>query len=391
MSRFEKLSLQWRVTIMTVLILICCVAVFAIFTIIIARNSFKPVEFDNSMFTENNVSSDMFIESNIPIENNQEIVYTFIDEFSEQALLGYQHSRAVFNSTSIILCIVIIIIGSILVYFLTKKALTPINTLSIQLSSIDEENISERLESKFGDEQIISLTQSFNHVLDRLEDAFERQKLFSANASHELKTPLAVMKAGIQVLKIDEETTLEEYKENAVMMEESVNRLIKVTDNLMLLSFIGEEQPKLNEKINLKNMIESVFEELQLIYSENSVSVECDVNNVLVTGNTMLIYRVIYNLIENAYKYNIKNGFIKVCVKEVDNKKHIEVSNSGEVVPKESLESLFDAFYRLDNSRSHKKGSGLGLSIVKSIINYHKGEVNIESIELGGLKITIVI
>ncbi len=384
MTKFEKLSLQWRVTLMTVVILICCVAVFAISTMIIARNSFKPVEFDKSKVSDVNVTT----EANIL--GNQDIVYTFVDEFSEQALLSYQHQKAVFNTTSIILCIVIIIIGSILVYFLAKKALEPISTLSLQLTSIDEENISERLESKFGDEQIISLTQSFNHVLDRLEDAFERQRLFSANASHELKTPLAVMKAGIQVLKIDEDTTLEEYKENATIIEDSVNRLIKVTDNLMLLSFLGEEQPSVNEELNIKDMIESIFEELSSIYTERFININLDIGECSITGNTTLIYRVIYNVIENAYKYNVDNGYIKISVYNESNKKVIEISNSGQVVPKESVEVLFDAFYRLDSSRSRKKeGSGLGLSIVKSIIDYHKGEVNIEALELGGLKVKI--
>ncbi len=389
MSRFEKLSLQWRVTLMTVLILVCCVAVFAIFTMEVAKNSFQPVAFDGDMLNPNtnNISSEVIMGS------NQDIVYTFVDEFSEQALLSYQHSRAVFNTTSIVLCILIIIVGSIMVYFLTQKALAPLKSISTQLTSIDEENISERLESKSGDEQIISLTQSFNHVLDRLEEVFEKQKLFSANASHELKTPLAVMKAGIQVLKIDDDTSLEEYKENATMMEESVNRLIKVTDNLMLLSFIGEETPKTDEEINLKDMVESVFEELSVVYVDNLVRTELEVNNensVFINGNTMLIYRVIYNLIENAYKYNIDNGLIKVCIKEENNKKLVEISNTGEIVPKESLEALFDAFYRVDNSRSSKKqGSGLGLSIVKSIIIYHKGEVNINALESGGLKVSI--
>ncbi len=386
-SKFEKLSLQWRVTIMTVIILICCVAIFALFTIVIAKNSFKPVSFDNEKVNE--LNSQMTTETSG--ENHSEIVYTYVDEFSEEALLSYQHSTAVFSTTSIIFCIVIIVIGSVIIYFLTKKALEPISELSKQLSNIDEENISERLESVFGDKQIVSLTQSFNHVLDRLEDAFERQKLFSANASHELKTPLAVMKAGIQVLKIDEDTTLEEYKDNALMMETSVNKLIKVTDNLMLLSFLDEEKLAVNEEINIQSLIESIFEELEILYLDYSI--ETNYNNskdIYIVGNTMLLYRAFYNLIENAYKYNMHNGYINIVCNEVDNKVIIKISNSGQIVQKENLISLFDAFYRLDTSRSHKKeGSGLGLSIVKSIIDYHKGNVKIKALEQGGLEISI--
>ncbi len=385
-NKFRRLSLQWRVTIMTVIILVSCIAVFAIFTMMIAKNSFQPVEFDSNNITATDIESSF--------EDGSDIVYTFVDEFSEQALLSYQHSRAIFNTTSIVLCIVIILAGSVLVYLFTEKALSPISELSSQLSSIDEENISERLDCDFGDKQIISLRESFNHVLDRLEDAFERQKLFSANASHELKTPLAVMKAGIQVLKLDEETTLEEYKENAEYIEESVNRLIKVTDNLMLLSFLGEEKPKLNENINIKNMVDSIIEELSAVYSGNFVNVVCKCDEVVFRGNTTLIYRGIYNLMENAYKYNIDNGFIEVFsgIEKIEKgRKFIfEVSNSGQIIPNDNLEFLFDAFYRLDSSRSRKKeGAGLGLSIVKSIVDYHKGEIYLEALELGGLKIRV--
>ncbi len=388
MSKFEKLSLQWRVTIMTVVILVCCVAIFAIFTMLVARNSFKPVAFDENMLGDVSIQSG----TNINMEEGTDIVYTFVDQFSEQALLSYQHSSNIFNTISIVLCIMIIICGSVMVYFLTKKALSPISELSTQLSSIDEENISERLISKFGDEQIVSLTESFNHVLDRLEDAFERQRLFSANASHELKTPLAVMKAGIQILKIDEDTSLDEYKENAQMMEESVNRLIKVTDSLMLLSFLGEEQPCVDEEINIKDMIDSIIEELSMVYSSLMVDVENNTTDIVIFGNTMLIYRAIYNLIENAYKYNVDKGYIKISnnIDNVADKLILEICNSGQVVPKESLEVLFDAFYRLDTSRSHKKeGSGLGLSIVKSIVDFHKGAVKIDTMEFGGLMVSI--
>ncbi len=394
-SKFEKLSLQWRVTIMTVIILVFCVVVFAIFTMFIAENSFQPVLIDenivNVMNSEMNLQMDTVVNGENG-ENHSDIVYSYVDEFSEEALLRYQHSRAVFNTASLIFCVVIIVIGSVIVYFLTKKALSPINELKTQLQNIDEENISERLQSKFGDEQIVSLTQSFNHVLDRLEDAFERQRLFSANASHELKTPLAVIKAGIQVLQIDEDTTLEEYKENAVMMEESVNRLIKVTDNLMLLSFLDEDKLDINEEINLHSMIESVIEEIEVLYSNYLIEVKynTDVKDILVKGNTMLIYRVVYNIIENAYKYNIQNGYINVSTCIVKDKAILKISNSGKVVQKENKDLLFDAFYRLDTSRSHKKeGSGLGLSIVKSIIEQHKGDVDILTLETGGLEISV--
>ncbi len=387
-KRFEKLSLKWRVTIMTVFILVFCVAVFAIFAMVVAQKSFKPIEINDEIVNEMNAQ--MIIGSN---DNHSDIVYTYVDEFSEEALLSYQHSTAVFNSTSVVLCILIIVFGSIMVYLLTEKALAPINDLSGQLASIDEENISERLDIISHDEQIVSLTQSFNHVLDRLEDAFERQKLFSANASHELKTPLAVMKASIQVLKLDDDTTIEEYKENAEVIEESVNRLIKVTENLMLLSFVSEEQPKINEEIDVQDMIESVLGDMGTFYSKNLINVQYETNGfskVVVKGNRALIYRVIYNLVENAYKYNIENGYIEISSEKSDSKFMLKISNSGQVVPMDSLESLFDAFYRLDTSRSRKKeGAGLGLSIVKSIIDYHKGDINIKALVEGGLEVTI--
>lgn len=388
MKRFIKLSLQWRVTLLTAIVLIACSVALTAFSMLNAQRNLIPLleeAFsiirlgDNSIaITKDDILEDGLVDDSIPkddTENDTEAGRKFGKTTPQQA-------KQQFDMTSILFCLILTVVGTGVVHFVSGKALKPVRSLSKQVSIIDEHNLSQRLPESISNDEVSSLTKSFNHALDRLDEAFGRQKRFSASAAHELKTPLTTMKAGIQVLSLDENTTLEEYRENARMTETSVDRMTQVVNDLLLLASTGEDTDESKEKINLTAMFEAIFSELAPIYDNLGISYEIGCNGEKLHGNASLLYRAFYNLIENAYKYNRENGNIFVSVCETNGTVKIDISDDGYGISSEHLPFIFEAFYRVDPSRSRKiAGSGLGLSIVKAIIEKHGGTISVLSEE----------
>ena len=379
MKQFMRLTLQWRITLLVAVVLIICSATLTAFSILNAQNTLIPL-INGSI--------------NITKAEDNSVNITIDDKDNSKAEIGLTSSRIAkrnFDFKSIVFFLALTIIGTGLVYFVTGKALRPVKNLSKQVSEIDERDLSQRLIESLSKDEVSILTKSFNQTLERLEEAFNRQKRFSASAAHELKTPLATMKAGIQVLKIDNTTTLDEYKENAHMMEVSVDRLTKVVSDLLILAS-PKEEPELKEEVYLDAMLETVFDELSPAYEHLEITYNIKCDSISFYGNAALLYRAFFNLIENSYKYNCKKGSITVrgCIE--NRCVRIDIEDTGIGIPAEHLPFIFDAFYRVDCSRSRKiAGSGLGLSIVKTIIEQHGGTVRLLSENMKGTKITIQI
>ena len=386
MKHFTKLSLQWRITLLTVLVLTICCVFLTIFSIQSAEktlisafgDSLEIIALDNGVAIKK--KDDVLLEEEI-----DENLVT-----GKAALQNISQAKQTFDINSIIFCLILTVFGTGLVYFVSGKALKPVRILKDRVSKIDEYNLSQRLPESVSNDEVSSLTKSFNHALDRLDEAFQRQKRFSASAAHELKTPLATMKAGIQVLSLDENTTLEEYRENARMTETSVDRMTQVVNDLLLLASAGEDTEEVKEEVYLSLMFEAIFSELALVYDNLGITYEIDCNNEKLHGNSALLYRAFYNLIENAYKYNRENGNICVSVCETNGNVKIDISDDGYGIPSEHLPLIFEAFYRVDASRSRKiAGSGLGLSIVKAIIEKHGGTISVSSEEGTNFEVVI--
>ncbi|WP_291581420.1 sensor histidine kinase [Clostridium sp. UBA6640] len=384
MKRFIKLSLQWRVTLLTALVLIACSVALTAFSMLNAQRNLIPLleeAFsiirlgDNSIaITKDDIFEDGLIEDDLSKDDVEAG-----DRFGKTTP---QQAKQRFDVTSILFCLILTAVGTGVVHFVSGKALKPVRSLSKQVSKIDEHNLSQRLPEGISNDEVSSLTKSFNHAIDRLDEAFKRQKRFSASAAHELKTPLATMKAGIQVLSLDENTTLEEYRENAHMTETSVDRLTGVVNDLLLLASAVEDTDEIKEEVYLSVMFEAIFSELAPVYDNLGITYEIDCNNEKLHGNSALLYRAFYNLIENAYKYNHENGSIFISVCETKGNVKIDISDDGYGIPSEHLPLIFEAFYRVDASRSRKiAGSGLGLSIVKAIIERHGGTISVSSEE----------
>ncbi|MBM7542271.1 sensor histidine kinase [Amphibacillus cookii] len=378
MNLFRQLTLQWRITILTAIVLILCSAALTAFSILNAQKTLVPLINESISISQNNTSGGVVIQD---ADHN---------ETESGSTTPLRTAKRDFDLGSVLFSLVITVVGTGFVYFVSGKALRPVTNLSKQVSDIDERDLSQRLTESLSHDEVGHLTNSFNQTLDRLEEAFNRQRRFSASAAHELKTPLATMKAGIQVLSIDETATIEEYKENAQMMETSIDRLTQVVNDLFILAFSNEDSEQLKEDVYLGAMFETVFDELSPIYEHRGITYSIDCGTVSLYGNAALLYRAFYNLIENAYNYNREKGSITIRGSETDKYIKIDIEDTGVGIPAEHLPFIFDVFYRVDGSRSRKTaGSGLGLSIVKSIIGRHGGAIKVSSDPEKGTKFVI--
>lgn len=385
-----KVSLQWRVTLLTAFVLVICSITLSVLAMLNAQRTLITAAYEliDITDTKNGIEIKKKDETNESNETNRVKDKTI--QAGRTAPQEMKRAKQNFDMTTILFCLLLTVSGTGAVFFVSGKALKPVRNLSQQISKIDEYNLAERLPESASNDEVSHLTVSFNHALDRLEDAFERQKRFSASAAHELKTPLTTIKAGIQVLSIHGDSTLSDYKENARMTGISIDRLTQVINDLLMLASSNEDVDKQWETIYLDIMFETIFDELSPIYENREISYKIDCDNLSLYGNTALLYRAFYNLIENSYKYNCEGGNITIRGCATQESIIIDIEDTGVGIPSEHLPFIFDAFYRVDGSRSRKTaGSGLGLSIVKSIIERHNGTIKVSSEMKKGTKFCI--
>lgn len=279
-----------------------------------------------------------------------------------------------------IACMVIITAVSVLVsYCLAGHAMRPIIKLNREVSQIDKTSLSSRVAIPQTNDEVEILSRSFNQLLDRLEQAFERERRFSADVSHELKTPLATMITNAQVLKLSDAPTPEEYEENLNTTLQSARRLSDVVNELLLLYQTNAEIEM--EPISLAALFESIQMELEPLYTEKNIQVHYDLEAKTVVGNTPLLYRAFFNLMENAHKYTKEDDTITVTSRYEEGKIILCITDCGIGIAQEDLKHVFEPFYRADKSRSHKiSGAGLGLSITQKILSLHQANISIDSI-----------
>lgn len=372
----SKISLRWRITIlMGILVLI--VSVFL--TIISIQNM-------------NNTFAIPLTHSYVDIENGNKVsegddIHSFTDNaydmpygsyYMPEINLNVDDARQTFSIYSYFYMALVIIISMIVAYHLAGRAMNPISELNNEIETIDVKNLSKRITIPQTKDEIENLSRSFNQLLIRLEQEFEKEKRFSANVAHELKTPLATIMTSSQVLKMNDTTTIDEYRENMDITLQSAQRISGVVDGLLMLnrSYVNDQF----ESIDISQMLKVIIKEIELIYFEKNIMLTCDFNAEMLMGNPILIYRAFFNLIENAYKYTEKNGSITITSHSDENETTICISDTGIGIPSEDIENIFEPFYRADKSRSRKiAGAGLGLSIAKEILDLHKANISISS------------
>jgi signal transduction histidine kinase len=297
-------------------------------------------------------------------------------------------ARKQFDTTNVIILVAVSVFGMIMIYIIVSQSLRPIRKLSTTISTIREDNLKQRITDNHRKDEIGALGHAFNIMLDRLEKSFLKQKRFSANVAHELKTPLAIINAGIQVLHLDKSSSVSEYEEMFATTERNVRRLMAVVDDLMKLYDENEKFDTIS--VNLQDMFESILGELNPMFEDKYIKTELRCNLKTVFGNQVLLYRACFNLVENAAKYNKDYGKIFIETKMYDKVGLIIITDTGNGIPADELEHIFEPFYRVSKSRSRKEGgAGLGLSIVKTIIEKHEWKLSVDSTQGQGSIFTI--
>ena len=299
-----------------------------------------------------------------------------------------QETKEAFLLRSVIATTIIILLSSVCTYFLTKKALTPLQKLTSEISQIQAQNLSTQLPIPNSKDEIAQLTSSFNEMLTRLDNAFSTQKQFSANAAHELRTPLAVLQTNLEVFEKKQKPEMIEYRQLFTMIKEQTARLSQLVGTLLDMTNL-KSVPR-TDQVALEELIDEVFCDLDPVAEKAGISIHFDDSSSQnshtdVTGSYVLLYRAVYNLVENAIKYNRPHGSVSVSVKQENGQAMVLVTDTGIGISPENQKKIFDPFFRVDKSRSRAMGgAGLGLALVDSIAKEHGGTVKVlESSETG--------
>lgn len=377
----KKRSLQWRLTLLiTLLVTVTCILMY----FFISSSAVTGMENLESYIVQINKTD------STPITFNVDPSILFPD-LSNQV----QATKDLFRIRSMIATGIIILLSSIGTYFISRRALTPLHDLSTKIGKIQAQNLSESLEIPDSNDEISQLTASFNKMLSRLDDAFTAQKQFSASAAHELRTPLAVMQTNLEVFARKKTPSTEEYQEIFSLIQEQTGRLSHLAE--ILLDMTGIQTVERSETISLAELTEEVFCDLASVAEQKQIELIQRDGDCTVTGSYLLLYRAVYNLVENAIKYNHPSGKVTVTlhpgkvILDASSQPHpadcafIEISDTGIGISPEYQEKIFAPFFRVDKSRSRAMGgAGLGLALVTEIARQHGGQVKVlESNEKG--------
>lgn len=361
----KHLSLRWKLTLMTALMVItACLAI----SFFISRSAVLYMdEIGNSA---------------IAILPNTDIPTTTTDEI--QVVLNpksvvadtVKNTQVEFWIKSLAITLIITLTVSFLMYLIVGYALRPLGELTSQIEDIQAKNLKEPILSKSNSTEIERLTLAFNRLLLRLEETFATQRQFSANAAHELRTPLAVMSTKFEVFEKNKNPDVADYKEAIGMARTQTDRLSHVIDILLEMTEL-QSAPK-SDSISLSEITEEVICDLVAVAEKKSISLVQDDGEARLTGSDTLVYRAIYNLIENAIKYNKEGGKVSVAITEDESFAKVIITDTGSGIAKEDWDRIFEPFFRVDKSRSRSMGgAGLGLALVKEIAVRHGGDVKV--------------
>lgn len=384
----KKLSLQWRLTLVTALLVtITCILMY----FFISQSAVTGMDHLQNYIVQINETGSS------PITFNVDPTILFPD-LTEQVTT----TKHLFQIRSLIATILIILLSSACTYFVSRRALKPLHSLSTKVEKIQAQNLSEPLEVPDSNDEISKLTLSFNEMLSRLNDAFTAQKQFSASAAHELRTPLAVMQTNLEVFARKKEPSTDEYQELFSMIQEQTGRLSHLAE--ILLDMTGIQTIKRTETFSLAELTDEVLCDLTSIAEQKQIELIQKDGDCTITGSYLLLYRAVYNLVENAIKYNHPGGKVTVTVQQKNFLLNpaappvpadcalVEVSDTGIGISPEYQEKIFTPFFRVDKSRSRAMGgAGLGLALVNEIARQHSGEVKVLKSDKNGSTIALIL
>ena len=365
----KRLSLQWRITLLTALLIAgTCICL----NLLLYHSGAVSIDSLNGFVFEYTPESSEDPDG-LAIEISDSQMSEFISRFSDEAY----DVKTDFGRKGWLITIAVTIVSAAIAYFVSGQALKPLRKLSQQAEKIDQDSISDIRLNEDTVKEFRQLSVSVNLMLDRLSESFATQRQFSGNAAHELRTPLAIMQTKLELFAAEHKNMEGDTAELVRSQAEQLDRLSRLVHTLLEMSNLSSA-PR-SERIELAPLVEEIITDLTPLASQNDITMEQDCDNVVITGSDALIYRLVFNLIENAVKYNRRGGSVSVSVHKESSDVVVRVSDTGCGIPEEYRESIFQPFFRVDKSRSRQMGGvGLGLALVHEIAVLHGGSVRAE-------------
>lgn len=372
----KRMSLQWRLTCITTL---CIAIICGCLTIFVYKNGVHYIDslqdaVESQGDEKGNKSDEIYI--SIPDDKWDE----FADEFSIQVY----NNKADYKRNSLIITVLLALLGGVVTYFISGHALRPIREFSDKIEEVQAQNLSDSRIEENNVKELNQLGISYNKMLERLSEAFEIQRQFTANAAHELRTPLALMQVQLDLYNStshpgNDADTLQTIK-MVTEQNDKLNRMVKTLLDMSELQTVGRD-----DKIILDAIVEEVLADLEPLAVEKNIKLIGKCEDATMIGSDILIYRLVYNLVENAIKYNHPLGQVTVTAYQRNKHVYLSVEDTGSGIPKELRERVFEPFFRVDKSRSRELGGvGLGLAFVREIVRVHDGSICIKSGKTGG-------
>lgn len=372
----KRMSLQWRLTCITTL---CIAIICGCLTMFVYKNGVHYIDslqdaVEAQGDEKGNKSDEIYI--SIPDDKWDE----FADEFSVQVY----NNKADYKRNSLIITVLLALLGGVVTYFISGHALRPIREFSDKIEEVQAQNLSDSRIEENNVKELNQLGISYNKMLERLSDAFEIQRQFTANAAHELRTPLALMQVQLDLYNSathpgNDADTLQTIK-MVTEQNDKLNRMVKTLLDMSELQTVGRD-----DKIILDAIVEEVLADLEPLAVEKNIKLIGKCEDATMIGSDILIYRLVYNLVENAIKYNHPLGQVTVTAYQRNKHVYLSVEDTGSGIPKELRERVFEPFFRVDKSRSRELGGvGLGLAFVHEIVRVHDGSICIKSGKTGG-------
>ena len=367
----KRMSLQWRLTCITTL---CIAIICGCLTMFVYKNGVHYIDslqdaIESQGDEKGNKSDEIYI--SIPDDKWDE----FADKFSVQVY----NNKADYKRNSLIITVLLALLGGVVTYFISGHALRPIREFSDKIEEVQAQNLSDSRIEENNVKELNQLGISYNKMLERLSEAFEIQRQFTANAAHELRTPLALMQVQLDLYNSashpgNDADTLQTIK-MVTEQNDKLNRMVKTLLDMSELQTVGRD-----DKIILDAIVEEVLADLEPLAVEKNIKLIGKCEDATMIGSDILIYRLVYNLVENAIKYNHPLGQVTVTAYQRNKHVYLSVEDTGSGIPKELRERVFEPFFRVDKSRSRELGGvGLGLAFVREIVRVHDGSIYIKS------------
>ena len=376
----KKMSLQWRLTCITTL---CIAIICGCLTMFVYKNG---VYYIDSLQKAVNAQGDDSADNS---GNDSEEIYISIpedkwDEFANDFSVQVYNNKEDYRKNSLVISALLAILGGVATYFISGHALKPLREFSDKIEEVQIQNLADSRIEESKIKELNQLSVSYNKMLERLQDAFEVQRQFTANAAHELRTPLSLMQVQLDLYHSTQHPgsdadTLQMIK----MVTEQNDRLSKMVKTLLDMSEL--QTVGRDEQIIMDDLVDEVLEDLEPLAQEKNIKLIGKCKDITMVGSDILIYRLVYNLVENAIKYNHSGGQVTVTAYQKEKHVYLSVEDTGNGIPEELRERVFEPFFRVDKSRSRELGGvGLGLALVHEIVRVHDGSITVKSGPSGG-------